>query len=174
MDTTPIMPPFRQSPRPSRIETDTVVLHATAGSSLGGDVRALHNEGYGYHYLIDRDGKVYKGAPTTMSVAHAGKSTGPQGEGCNRYSIGVSFCNRNDHLEPITDAQLEACERLLKELKAALPIKWLTTHRLITMDPVHKGRSRKVDPRGFDLPGMSAKVGIPMWEPWVGAHLLPY
>lgn len=174
MTTVAVAPPFRTSPRPSRMDIDTIVLHATAGASLASDIRALRNEGYGYHYLIDRDGTVYKGAPTYMQVAHAGKSHGPQGDGCNRYSIGVSFCNRNDHLEKITDKQLEAAKQLLQELKAALPIKWLTTHRLITMDPVHKGRSRKVDPRGFDLPAMSQATGIPMWEPWPGAHLLPY
>ena len=169
-----VVPPFRTTPRPTRLETDTIVFHATAGASLASDVRALHAEGYGYHYLIDRDGTVYKGAPTSMSVAHAGKSVGPQGESCNRYSVGVSFCNRNDNIEKITPAQIGAAVKLCIELASALPIKWITTHRLITMDPVRKGRSRKVDPRLFDLDAMSKATGIPFWEPWTDARLLPY
>lgn len=174
MQTVAVVPPFRTTPRPTRLALDTIVFHATAGASLASDLRALRAEGYGYHYLIDRDGTAYKGAPTSMSVAHAGKSVGPQGESCNRYSIGISFCNRNDHIEQITAAQLKSAEELVKELKAALPIKWITTHRLITMDPERKGRSRKVDPRDFDVEAMSKASGIPYWEPWPGAKDLPY
>jgi len=174
MQTVAVVPPFRTTPRPTRLALDTIVFHATAGASLASDLRALRAEGYGYHYLIDRDGTVYKGAPTSMSVAHAGVSVGPQGAGCNRYSIGISFCNRNDHIEKITPSQLASAVELVKELGAALPIKWITTHRLITMDPVHKGRSRKVDPRDFDLKVMSDETGIPYWEPWRGAIELPY
>ena len=119
MKTIPIEPQFKSHDRPEGVVADTIVLHATAGSTLAGALSTLHKKGFGYHYIINKDGKVYKGAPTTSVVAHAGVSTGPRGPGVNRHSIGVCFVNMNDGEDEITDAQRGAvvrCDHLLSPI----------------------------------------------------------
>jgi hypothetical protein len=45
MTTIPITPPFKHHARPHGIVADTIVLHATAGSTLAGAVSTLHKRG---------------------------------------------------------------------------------------------------------------------------------
>jgi len=129
--------------RSRRAPVSTIVLHATAGGSLSGAVSTLIQRELSYHYLIDKDGKVVKAVPYTREAFHAGKSFGPEGEGVNRYSIGVSFVNKNDGKDPYTQAQIDSCRELVAELAAALPtLRWITTHYAISP-------GRKTDPKGF-------------------------
>lgn len=149
MKTIPIEPQFKHHDRPEGVVADTIVLHATAGSTLAGALSTLHKNGFGYHYIIDKDGKIYKGAPTSSVVAHAGVSTGPRGPGVNRHSIGVCFVNLNDGEDEITDAQRGAVVRLVSALTGAIPsLKWITTHYAITVK--RDGSYRKSDPKGVN------------------------
>lgn len=125
MTTIPIHPPFRSRRR--RAAVTTAVLHATAGSSLDGAIATLDQRGLGYHYLIDKQGHVHKGCPTSRETYHCGLSKGPDGPFVNRYSVGISLVNLNDGHDPYTRAQLDSVIELLKELKSAIPtLRWLT------------------------------------------------
>lgn len=170
-----------------------IVLHSTAGRSLKSDIGTLRNKGLSYNYLIDRGGEIWKAVASSKEAYHAGNSYGPREAACgishemngkseytarcsvNAYTIGISFVNLNDGKDPITLAQLTAATALVKELKAAIPsIEYVTSHRLITMNFDRSGRSRKVDPRGVDMPAFAKNVGLELWEPWEGAANLRY
>lgn len=151
---------------------DTVVLHSTAGSTLAGAISTLRERGLGYHYLIDKNGDVWKGAPALSLVGHAGESFGPNGPVVNRTSIGVSWVNLNDGKDPLTAEQIASAIELLKTLKEALPdLKWLTTHYAITVRP--DGSSRKTDPRGADVLALATASGLRAWKPaWAKRYSL--
>ncbi len=161
MTTIPIHPPFASRPRQAPVTT--VVLHATAGSSLLGAISALRQtgrlrpRGLGYHYLIDKDGKVYKGCATGLETFHCGLSKGPDGPFVNRYSVGISLVNLNDGHDPYTQPQLDSVIELLRELKAAIPtLRWLTAHYVISP-------GRKTDPRGYPVHEAAAASGLEWW-----------
>ncbi len=178
--------------RPRGVAVDTIVMHSTAGASLVSDLETLLAKGLAYHYAIDRNGDVSKLVPSTAEAAHAGSSWGPHEQakgvsakvgadgkylaGCsvNPYSIGIAFVNLNDGHDPITLAQQTSARELITSLVGAFPIRWLTSHRLVTMNPAKPGRSRKVDPRGVDMRRLAADTGLTLWEPWQGAADLPY
>lgn len=178
-------------PRPRGTVVDTVVLHATAGTGMSGAIATLRKVGYGYHYLIAdgretggdrwRDGEVVRCVPVQFQAAHAGNSYGPheqaRGEsrrqgpdakftsGCsvNAYSIGVSFDNLNDGVQPITEAQTVACIELLRQLRRELPtLRWVTTHAIVSP-------RRKSDPRLVDLERIARETGLAVW--FYGARL---
>jgi len=141
--------------RPRKKPITTIVLHATAGSTLGGALSTLRLKGFSYHYLIDKDGTVTKGVPYGRVAFHAGESMGPDGPNVNEYSIGISFVNRNDGKDPYTAAQTVSCENLIKELCNAVPLHWLTTHYAIS------GFRGKTDPKRF--PCSLVKGDLMMW-----------
>ena len=171
-----IKPAFVSRRRPASEVITTIVLHATAGSTLSGAISTLHTRGLGYHYLIDKDGSIWKGAPVMHRTGHAGNSYGPHEEeaglsrtqnrrkefiedcSVNSYSIGISFVNENDGTHPYTTAQKLAARNLISELARALPsLKWVTTHALVSP-------GRKTDPRAFDLDSLATDVGLSVWR----------
>lgn len=146
--------------RPRKQPCTTVVLHATAGSTLGGAISTLRLKGLSYHYLIEKDGAVTKCCPSSRVAYHAGKSIGPSGKNVNDYSIGISFVNRNDGVDPITTDQELVTRILIRDLKAAFPLKYVTTHWAISpgrkSDPVTMGPSVLKD--------FSISVGLMDWR----------
>lgn len=138
------------------VVVDTVVLHATAGDGLSGSVSWLRKIGLSYHYLVDRDGTILKGVPYGKEAWHAGVSVGPHGSGVNRYSVGIALANRNDGKEPYTLAQTVAVADLIRDLKTALPLRYLTTHYSISP-------GRKTDPRKYPVIGLAAATGLEIW-----------
>jgi len=143
--------------RSRRAKVTTIVLHATAGSSLAGALSALKSRELSYHYLIEKDGKLTKAVPYTREAWHAGKSLGPEGPNVNRYSIGISMVNLNNGIDPYPQAQIDACRDLVCELAGALPdLKWLTSHYAISP-------GRKTDPRGFPSLPIAKAAGLKPW-----------
>ncbi len=148
----------------TRKHTTTIVMHATAGrehpdSSAQNAIDTLRERGLSYNYIIARDGTVYKGVPLANEAWHAGVSFGPDGSGCNGYSIGISFVNLDDGHELPTVKQTEAARLLILDLKAAYPsIKHLTTHAIVSP-------KRKVDPLGYDIDHLGNLVDLPVWRP---------
>lgn len=135
----------------------TVVLHATAGKSAMSSIAWLRKIGLSYHFIIERDGTIYKLVPLSKQAFHAGVSVGPNGRNCNRYSFGVAFANTNDG-EKITDAQESACEELIWVLKGAHPtLEYITTHRLISP-------GRKTDPKGYDFIPLAKRSKLRPWR----------
>lgn len=177
---------IKSKPRPPGTDVNTIVMHSTAGASLDGDLNTLEERGVGYHYLIDRDGKVYKLVPLKRQTGHAGSSYGPQEAaagldrsqypftkenrdtgrvhhfvaGCsvNRYTVGISFCNKNDGKEAITLAQFASALDLVAAVRRQFPrMKWITCHYEVSP-------KRKSDPRLFDLEAFAQKVGLKPWR----------
>jgi N-acetylmuramoyl-L-alanine amidase len=129
--------------RRRRAPITTIVLHSTAGGSATSSIAWLRKIGLSYHYVIERDGTIYKCVPTGREAFHAGRSVGPSGSGVNRYSIGIAFANYNNG-EALTDAQLQAHRELVNTLWGVIPtIRYITTHRICSW-------KRKTDPKGYD------------------------
>lgn len=81
-------------------EVDVVVFHYTGGSTLQGALDTLLINGFSYHYIIDKDGRVVNLVPEEMRAHHAGcrdrqnPDRGVCKPGFNSRSIGISFVNR--------------------------------------------------------------------------------
>jgi N-acetyl-anhydromuramyl-L-alanine amidase AmpD len=180
-------------PRPEGVKVDTIVMHSTAGrekpsSSIENARSTLEKRKLSYHYIIARDGTVYKCAPVGRAARHAGSSYGPHeqrlaksmvqyvynqenrakgrvhkflaGTSVNPYTIGISFVNMNDGSEDYPAAQVEAAKRLVALLKAAIPeLEFVTTHYEVSP-------KRKSDPfgEGFDLDDFASAVGLQAWK----------
>jgi N-acetylmuramoyl-L-alanine amidase len=93
------------------------VWHADASDSEQGTVSWLRapRSKVSYHYLIGRDGMIYRLVPPDFVAWHAGDSAWPprtagphQGTTVNPESIGVAFSNVNDGRELLTTRQLES------------------------------------------------------------------
>lgn len=108
-----------------------IVLHDTAGPTLSGAESTLKQRGLGYHYMIDRDGKVYQYYKNTDAVNHA--------YGANKLTIGISLVGGGGtKLLPI---QVDACKALMLKIKNEVPsVKQFTSHK--ECDP----RKQKIDP----------------------------
>ena len=136
----------------------TIVLHATAGSSLSGALSALNSKGLSYHYLIEKNGKVTKCVSDELVAFHAGVSLGPNGPNVNNYSIGISFVNTNTGHDPYTDAQIKSCELLVRALKSKYPsLQFITTHAIISP-------KRKTDPKGFPIGDFAKLCALGLWN----------
>lgn len=136
---------------------DTIVCHATVEPTLAGSVTILRERGNSYHYLIDRDGTTVQCVSPVQAAFHAGKSKGPQGEGVNEYSIGISFVNENIREKPIEKVQLDTAKELIKRLKGKFPhLKFITTHAAISP-------GRKDDPIDFPIQELAEATNLHVW-----------
>lgn len=155
-----VRPWLSHDARPRGASISTIVLHHDAGSSAAGTIRYLRRVPASYHYIVERDGTIYKCVPTSGRAWHAGVSHGPQGPGVNSYSIGVCLSNLgglNGRFEPYPKAQTDAARALIAQLAKVIPtIRYITTHRLIT--------SRKVDPARFDFLEFARTTSLQPWR----------
>lgn len=69
-------------------------------------------------YMIDRDGTIYRLLPDTVFARHV--------IGLNYCAIGVENIGGSNN--PLTQAQLEANEQLIRELKSKYPIEYVIGH----------------------------------------------
>jgi AmpD protein len=133
------------------------VLHATVEPTLKGSVSILRERGFSYHFLIDRDGTSVQCVSPKDVAFHAGPSKGPQGEGVNEYSIGISFVNLNDGKDPFTEAQIAEAQFIVHRLKQNYKeLKYITTHAAISP-------GRKDDPAGFPLEAFAMNCELRLW-----------
>lgn len=149
-----LSPQFNSQPRNQNPRM--IVVHSTGGSSLSGAIDTLRAKGLGYHFLIDKDGRVYQGCRMDRKCGHAGNSYGPleaerniskkqdshanfiKKTSVNDYSIGMSFVQDLD--EELTIEQLHAAQELLNFILRAKPyIRWITGHKDVSPH-------RKIDP----------------------------
>ena len=102
----------RRSPH----DINLIVMHCTAGASALSSIGYLNRPNAeapaSYHYVIDRDGTIYRHCPPDTVAYHAGDSAFPpdpakpkQGTTVNTRSLGIAWANRNDG-EPLTDEQI--------------------------------------------------------------------
>ena len=135
----------RKPDRPVRL----IVLHADASASEAGTLAWFQNptSKVSYHVLIGRDGTAYRVVPDDRTAWHAGRSSHPaclDRNSVNSESLGLSFANRHDGHEPITDAQRATAHGILAAWRTAFPtIVAVTTHAQVAP-------GRKTDPE--DIP----------------------
>lgn len=79
-------------------------------------------DGLGYHYVIHKDGEVWKGRPEHRNGAHA--------KGYNTKSIGISLSGNFDTTEPTTE-QINSLKELLNKLSIqyGIPKEKVIPHR---------------------------------------------
>jgi N-acetyl-anhydromuramyl-L-alanine amidase AmpD len=72
------------------------VIHYTAdGPGVEGTIESLVRDGYGYHFIIARDGKVYQCAPLNARLYHAGHVTAELGHNpiwVDQHNAAREFC----------------------------------------------------------------------------------
>lgn len=131
-------------------EVQVIVLHADASPSERGCLTWIQSSAskVSYHVLIGRDGTVYTCVPYDRRAWHAGKSEWNGIKDVNSVSIGISWSNRNNGVEPLTEAQKVAMKAVIADIRhrygKVLPV---TTHAQIAP-------GRKTDPEhvpGFRL-----------------------
>lgn len=93
-----------------------ILIHHTGAEEAGAaQVRAYHRSlgwrDVGYHYLIERDGRVVNGRPPTLRGAHCVAG------GMNRKALGVCMIGNMEH-HPPRPAQWEALVGLVRRLMA--------------------------------------------------------
>lgn len=109
----------------TRKATQRIILHhADAKNCSAEDIHRWHlNNGWsgaGYHFLVRKDGKVYRLRPEDKVGAHA--------YGSNYNSLGVCF-EGNFMEEDMTEAQKEAGKELVAYLKNKYKISTVQAHR---------------------------------------------
>ena len=170
-DTLKRLDPFFPTGRKLNLsKVDTVVLHWTGGSTLQPAIDTLKQNGFGYHFLIDKDGTIIQGAKLTDRMSHAGESYGPNGEHVNNYAIGISFVHwietdkdgipiPNGKEDVWTDEQQDSVTRLIYELKEVegLNLKYLTGHHEISP-------GRKYDPYSYPFNDLVGSTGLKYWK----------
>lgn len=136
----------RKANRPRKIEA--IIIHSsynalTADSfSVDGILREYKAAGVSPHYIIARNGIIFRLAPDQNVAFQAGKSRLPDGKtDVNSVSIGIEIVN-TIHDSPTT-AQYVALAKLVRCLKSKYPVKYVLGHKEIAP-------GRKTDPWNFD------------------------
>lgn len=132
----------------SERKIDTIVLHSTY-NALGGDpfsvskiIDIYKSYGVSPHYLLARDGTVYRLVKETNIAYHAGESQMKDGrDNVNDFSIGIEIIGKADG-NP-TDEQYVSLQELIADIKSRYDIKHILGHSDIAS-------GRKTDPWGFD------------------------
>jgi N-acetyl-anhydromuramyl-L-alanine amidase AmpD len=139
---------WNQSPncdlRPTEAVVDTIVLHHTAGQSLGGTVAwfASPESQVSAHFTVGRDGSIVQHVSTYQRAWHAGASVDVLGRSSvNGFSVGIEIDHPGVSGMPYSVEQVEAVEHLVSVLVRRFPIKVITSHMFIAV-PV----GRKIDP----------------------------
>ncbi len=124
-----------------------IVLHSTEScSSINSVLSYLRHSHKSYHYIIDRDGKIFQLLPTNMIGRHAGWSYLHGLRHFNEFSIGISFNNCDK--QTYTDAQYNSATLLIQELQKQYPE--ITNSRIVTHHNISLFRG-KSDPKNFDI-----------------------
>lgn len=147
------------SDRTEGVAIDTIVLHHTASSNLGGTVKwfTMPESQVSCHFTIGKDGSIVQMVSCLKKAWHAGTSTDYRGmKNVNDFSIGIEIVNKGDGSEPYTEAQLYAVELIIRVLIDWYPIRQITSHEYIA-DP----EGRKNDP--IDYPwNRLENLGVPL------------
>lgn len=135
--------------RPADTVVDTIVLHATANSTLEGVARwfLAPESRVSAHYTVGKGGGIVQHVSTFNRAWHAGVSRNPDGrERVNNFSVGIEIVNLNDGKDSFTEAQYDVVDNLIGMLVRRFPtIKYIVSHEVIAQP-----KGRKSDPKGFD------------------------
>lgn len=106
---------------------NAITLHHSAGYKLDLDyMYMLHKSkkfgGIAYHFVVDKDGTIYKTRPTSIRGSHM--------IGTNRDNIGICFIG-NYEIQTMPRQQIEAGKGIIKYLIDRYPIDGLYLHKMI-------------------------------------------
>lgn len=123
---------------------EMVVIHADAGQTEEGTLSWLEHPDskVSYHWLVGRDGKVYRIVPEVEKAWHAGESSWPGitvGNSVNPRAIGVAFANNGT--EAYREAQYVAGAELVADAmeRYSIPLGLVRGHNEVSP-------GRKTDP----------------------------
>lgn len=130
-------------------QIDIIVIHSshalgTDTFNVDGVIDLYNRYSVGAHYLIARNGDIYKLADENDIAFHAGESTlpaDPSRHSLNKTSIGIEIINSNSN--PPTEAQYESLAMIVEDIQSRRAIKYIYGHSDIAP-------SRKTDPWAFD------------------------
>ena len=95
-----------------------LVVHHTAGrGNPEGVMNALNQQGFGVHYIVDRDGKIYASLPSNVAGIHTGTSAIPGINNATTYGVEVIANDDSD----ILPSQVEAVRSLYGHLQKGNP-----------------------------------------------------
>lgn len=127
---------------------DTIIIHTSydaigaAPYGIEGLIKEYKDYQVAPHYLIDRNGVIYKLVEEKNIAYHAGKSQMPDGrQNANGFSIGIEIMNTK--IGQITAEQYQALNDLIKDIKSRHEIGYVLGHNQIASD-------RKDDPWNMD------------------------
>lgn len=110
----------------NRSATTELYYHHVAGNMSASAIHAMHKNtngwaGIGYHFVVDKDGKIYRGRPVGAIGAHA--------TGYNSNSVAIVF-NGNFESEKMSEAQKQAGKELTTYILSLYPtIKTIRRHK---------------------------------------------
>jgi AmpD protein len=169
LDAVRFVPSPNSDARPAGGEISLLVLHSISlpPGDFGGDAierlftNCLDPAAHPYfreicalkvssHFLVRRDGELTQFVPVHARAWHAGASRWRGRERCNDFSIGIELEGTDQ--DAFADAQYEALSRLVRALRAALPLRDVAAHSDVAP-------GRKTDPgAGFDWPRFLAAL----------------
>jgi LysM repeat protein len=137
---------FNERPDPDNITT--IVVHATANSTLIGVISWFQNPTayVSAHYVIGKDGKMVQMVKDEDRAWHAGKSEWRGVPNVNDYGLGIELVNLNDGQDPYPEAQYQS---LVKLCRALIHKYNISPEDIVGHYQISPGR--KTDPRGLDL-----------------------
>jgi N-acetylmuramoyl-L-alanine amidase len=168
----------RPSPNRSARSTsklDVIVLHSTSGAMPGclewlTTKHADPAKNVSAHYLIDREGHVYRLVPETEKAWHAGKSAYRGRGDVNQFSIGIELENAAPDTTPFPDAQYAVLAELVADIRSRHGPLPCVGHELVRVP----GGSKVCPGAAFDysrVPQPEVKVRDVRWQAPVRALL---
>ena len=137
----------RNHERPNRRHTRYIILHTTEGAEKGA-LEKLSRDGEA-HYLIGKDGTVYRIVNRRKVAAHTGLAMWEGRTNLDEYALSIEVAGYHDDLP--TPAQIKALRRLLRELQSIykIPDNRVLTHSMVAYGTpnrwhrhAHRGRKR--------------------------------
>jgi N-acetyl-anhydromuramyl-L-alanine amidase AmpD len=125
---------------------DAIIVHSVYNASDGDKydvdlvIKEFSHYGVSSHYIIGRDGTIYRLVDEKNISFQAGKSSLPDGcTNVNSCSIGIELITSKDSLDAPTKLQIKSLTALVKDIQSRYKIKYVLRHSAIAP-------SRKTDP----------------------------
>jgi N-acetylmuramoyl-L-alanine amidase len=146
----PFIPSPNQNARPPGTVVTAIVVHATVGPTLQGNINwfLTPRSQVSAHYLVAQDGTIVQMVEDTARAWHAGVSELEGVRGVNDFSVGIEIVNRNDGIDPYTDAQYASVAAIIRHVREQY---WVPDSRIVSHETVARPAGRKNDPKGFDF-----------------------
>jgi len=141
------------------VTIDCILVHDTESDTAAAALSWFESpdSGVSAHYVIDRDGTVYRCVPDELRAWHAGTSELEGRTNVNDFSLGIELVGFAT--EPFTETQIDVLVELCVELCLKYPA--ITVARIVGHADVATPTGRKTDPGPhFPWDVMRARVQI--------------